>query len=179
MLNDDAKASDTVGIHYYAEDLTHLLLPNNAGEPYINSFAGRLTRAIQETRDGKRKLIPETQVIATFNELAKNENLAVMANADSLRRYRTESYFAKTYPTLFTANRNGTNCEPGEAVFLLSQLIRLGGDLTPPKPPELSAPANAQPPFMMVGTKQDVIQGSQTPKQVAKEFNAVAKSLGI
>jgi hypothetical protein len=182
MLNKDAQASDPAGIHYYAEDLAHLLLPDNAGGKYIDSFADRLAKAEREAREGKRKLIPDTQVVEAYNELARKENpRAKMANLGALRLYRTDSYPARTWTAVITANRNGTNCYPGEAIFLLTVLLPADGDLTPSASPSLPYPVNAPATgsFMTSGYIRMTIQGTQNRRQILKEFNALAKSLGI
>jgi hypothetical protein len=183
MLNKDAKAAvDPAGIRYYAEDLAHLLLPSNAGDKYIGSFADRLAKAEQEAREGKRKLIPDTKVVEAYNEMARKENpTAKMANLDALRLYRTDSYPARTWTAVITAGRNGTNCYPGEAIFLLTVLLPADGDLTPPSVPSLPYPINALAtgPFPTGGYRMGYIQGSQSHRQIVKEFDAVAKALGI
>jgi len=183
MLNIDAQAAvDFAGIRYYAEDLAHLLLPSKAGDAYINSFADRLAKAEQETREGKRKLIPDTQVVEAYNELTRKESFrAKMANLGALRLYRRDSYPAKTWKAVITAGRNGTNCYPGEAIFLLTVLLPADGDLTPPPasshPYPINAPATG--PFQTLEYVVMLIPGSQTHRQIVKEFDAVAKSLGI
>lgn len=182
MLNKDAQASDPEGIHYYAEDLAHMLLPEKAGDEYINSFASRLAKAEQEAREGKRKLIPDTQVVATYNEIARKENpRAKMANLNALRLYRTDSHDAKALTAVITADRNGTNCYPGEAIFLLTLLLTADGDLMHQPSPSQTYPVNAPTsgPFEVGGEVTMYIPGPRTRRQIVKEFNAIAKSLGF
>ncbi len=174
VLNKDAKASDPAGIHLYAEDLAHYLLPEGVGDKYTNSFADRLAKAEREAREGTRKLIPDTQIVEAYNELLKRENLTTKpANLDSLRRYRTDSYPAKTYSALITADRNGANCYPGEAVFLLTVLRQNDGD-----------PYNLTP--VVSGPRQGSVEQimglnvlGQSRRRIIEEFNAVAKTFGI
>jgi len=51
------------------------------------------------------------------------------ADEASLRRFREHAVSIKAFPALFTAGRNGTNCNPGEAFFLLYLLISNDGAL--------------------------------------------------
>jgi len=141
-VNKDAQASDPAGIHYYAEDLAHLLLPDKAGDSYIDAFADRLAKAEQAAREGKRKLIPEAKVVEAFNKMADPQ---MAGNADALRRFRTDTYLVKEYPALLTPDRNGTNCYPGEAVFLLTILLQTDGYPVAPAPPPPPS-ANSIPP---------------------------------
>jgi hypothetical protein len=156
MLNKDAEASDPNGIHFYAEDLAHFLLPDGTGERYINKFADRLAKAEEGARAGKRELIPDTQVAAALDETIKRLNLPPMPESlVAIRSLRSDAHIAKEYPALLTADRNGTNCSPGEAVYLLAVLLLKDayspsasrctpppsqrayrpGDLLPPAPP--------------------------------------------
>ncbi len=136
MLNKDAEASDPAGIHYFAEDLAHFLLPERTGDRYINRFAERLAKAEQEAREGKRKPIPDTQVAEAFNEVVQKAHLPVMpASLSDLRSLRNDPRIAKEYPALLTADRNGTNCTPGEAVYLLAVLLEKDAYPVPPPPP--------------------------------------------
>jgi hypothetical protein len=46
-----------------------------------------------------------------------------------MRRFREHATSIKAFPALFSADRNRTNCNPGEAVFLLYLLISDDGVL--------------------------------------------------
>lgn len=46
-----------------------------------------------------------------------------------MRRFREHAASIKAFPALFSANRNGTHCNPGEAVFLIYLLISEDGAL--------------------------------------------------
>ncbi len=185
MLNKDAEASDSAGIHYYAEDLAHLLLPDKAGDSYINSFADRLAKAEQAAREGKRKLIPDTQIVEAFDEIVKKANLPPMAaNLDALRRFRTDTYLGKQYPALLTPDRSGTNCYPGEAVFLLTVLLDADSNpKAPPPPPAPSANLHTPGPTMFareVRPSSSVgLSLMQSHHRIVKIFNGVARTLGI
>jgi len=131
MLNKDAQAADPAGIHYYSEDLAHMFLPEKVGDDYINSFGDRLAKAEQLARDGKGKLIPEAEVARTFNELLKKIGAppSIKTDADAIHQFRSHAASIKALPALLTADRNGPNCFPGEAVYLLSLLLSNNGKL--------------------------------------------------
>ncbi len=51
------------------------------------------------------------------------------ADANGIRKFRTRSATAPKLSVLFTSERNGTDCNPGEAVLLLSLLLINNGQL--------------------------------------------------
>lgn len=154
MLNQDAESSDPAAIHSYAEDLAHFLLPDRVGERYLNSFADRLTKAEQEAREGKRQLIPDTQVAEAFDEIAKTTSLPAMPNSlEALRQLRTDPRIVRKYPALITADRNGTNVSPGEAVYLIAVLLLK--DAYPP--PDPSCPTSPPPPRPRAARPGDIL----------------------
>lgn len=154
ILNQDAKSSDPAAIRSYAEDLAHFLLPDRVGEKYIDSFADRLAKAEQEAREGKRQLIPDTQVAAAFDEIFRKANLPGMPNSlEALRHLRTDPEITKKYPALLTADRNGTNVSPGEAVYLIAVLLLK--DAYPP--PDPSCPPSPPPPRPRAARPGDIL----------------------
>jgi hypothetical protein len=184
-LNKDAEASDPAGIHYFAEDLAHLLLPDQAGDKYTNSFANHLAKAEREAREGKRKLIPDTRIIDAFNEIIKRANVPpTTASLDALRRFRTDIYLVKQYPALLTGDRNGTSCYPGEAVFLLTVLIDTDGHPeapAPPPPPRANQPAPGATMFareVQMGPLAG-ISLIHDRHRIVKIFSAVTRTFGI
>ena len=54
---------------------------------------------------------------------------SLRADEAAMRRFREHAAAIKAFPALFTADRNGTNCNPGEAVFLLYLLLSDNGVL--------------------------------------------------
>jgi hypothetical protein len=132
FFNREAEASDAAGIGEYSHDLASLIVPEQAGPDYINSFADRLAKAEQEAREGKRKLISEADVVRAFNEMMKRSGASpsVTANAGALRRFRAHGAAIGAFPALLSADRNGTNCNPGEAVYLIWLLRRDNGVLS-------------------------------------------------
>jgi len=143
LFDQEAAASDPAGIHKYSGDLVDLILPNQwtygrspsgqiktfrvefLGEKYAAKLADRLARAEQTARTGKGKLVSESDVIRAFNDLMKEvgASSSLRAEGASLRRFREHAAAIKAFPALFSEDRNGTNCNPGEAVFLLGLLI--------------------------------------------------------
>lgn len=131
LFNQEAAASDPAGIHKYSEGLIELIVPPGAERLDIEPLANRLARAEQMARSGKGKLVPEADVVRAFNELMAEVGAPPSLRADeaSMRRFREYAVSIKAFPALFTADRNGTNCNPGEAVFLLYLLITNDGTL--------------------------------------------------
>jgi len=131
MLNKDAQAVDPAGIHYYGEDLAHLIVPDQAGTAYIDAFADRVTKAEEVARKGKRKLVPEADVVHAFNELMRQIGAppSIRADADRLHKFRVHAVTVGALSAVLTADRNGTNCYPGEAVYLLSVLLISDGTI--------------------------------------------------
>jgi len=131
MLDKDAEASDAAGIHNYGQDLAHLFVPDRAGEDYINSFGDRLAQAELLARKGKGKLVPEVEVARAFNDLMKRIEAPTSFKTDesTIRKFRAYSIAVPSLPALLSADRNGTNCNPGEAVYLLHLLILSNGEL--------------------------------------------------
>jgi hypothetical protein len=186
-LNKDAEATYPNGIHFYAEDLAHYLMPDKAGEEYINSFADRLATAEQEARDGKRKLIPDAVVLKAFYKVMKRANPPTMADLAALRRFRTDPRLDRQYPALFTADRNGTHCYPGEAVFLLATMLQgdewrmnIAPSVPPPAPSSSSLEST---PYVYARRVDSMIVAPvymmQNPHDIQKVFNRVAKILDI
>jgi hypothetical protein len=135
LFNQEAEASDSAGIHKYSEDLIGLIVPNPAEQNSVrqlrSSLADRLTNAEQAARTGRQKLVPEASVVKAFNELMQEIGApqSLRTNETSVRNYREHAESIKAFPALFSAGRNGNNCNPGEAVFLLYLLMSDGGVL--------------------------------------------------
>lgn len=132
LFNQEAAASSPAGIHKYSDDLIGLLALPDTGKSYTNSLANRLAKAEQMARTGKGKLVPEANVALAFNELMKKVGAspAFMTDADSVWSFREYAASHNAFPALFSAKHNGTNCNPGEAVFLLYLLITNNGVLS-------------------------------------------------
>ncbi len=66
-----------------------------------------------------------------FNELMKQIGApsSLRTNEASVHSFREHAASIKAFPALFSADRNEANCNPGEAVFLLSLLISDNGVL--------------------------------------------------
>ena len=131
LFNQEAAASDPAGIHKYSADLIGLIVPPEAGKVDIEPLANRLAQAEQLARGGSRKLVAEADVVRAFNELMTKVGAPPSMRADeaSIWRFRKHAASTKAFPALLSADRNGTNCNPGEAVFLLYLLISKDGSL--------------------------------------------------
>lgn len=143
LFNQEAAASNPAGIHKYSRDVIDLVLPNQwaygrspsgrleayekegLGEDYAAELAGRLARAEQMARTGEDKLVPEANVVRAFNELMREIGAppTLRASGEEMSKFREHAASRKAFPALLSANRNGTNCNPAEAVFLLYLLI--------------------------------------------------------
>lgn len=131
LFNQEAAASGPGGIHKYSRDLVGLVLPDqwtfgqHLGSDYAASLADRLARAEQTARTGDGKLVPEAAVVKAFNGLMQEIGAppSMRANDEAVHRFREHAASIRAFPALFSADRNGTNCNPGEAVFLLYLLI--------------------------------------------------------
>jgi hypothetical protein len=149
LFDQEAAASDPAGIHKYSRDLIDSILPNRwtygqspsgrmemfmvefLGEDYAAKLADRLAQAEQRVRVGNGKLIAESDVARAFNDLMKEIGAPPSLRTDeaSIHRFREHAAAIKAFPALFSEDRNGANCNPGEAVFLLSLLISDNGIL--------------------------------------------------
>jgi hypothetical protein len=131
LFNQEATASDFVRIHKYSEDLIGLIVPPEAGKADTEPLANRLARAEQTARTDKGKLVPEANVVRAFNELMQEVGAPSSLGTDeaSIHRFRQHAASIKAFASLFSADRNGANCNPGEAVFLLGLLISDNGVL--------------------------------------------------
>lgn len=132
VLNREAEASDPAGIHQYSEDLLGLVVPDRAGYSYINALTARLANAEQLAREGKGKLVPEAEIVRIFNAWMQKIEAPPTFKADEagIRQFRARSAAVQAFPALISANRNGTNCNPAEAVYLLHLLLWNDGILS-------------------------------------------------
>jgi hypothetical protein len=129
VLDREAQASDPTGIHQFSEDLIGLVVPEQTGNDYLNSFADRLASAEEMAREGKGKLVPETKIVQVFNDTMRKIGAPFKTDEATVMKFREHSIAVPSLPALLTANRNGTNCSPAEAVFLFYMLSWSNGDL--------------------------------------------------
>lgn len=135
LFNQEAAASDPAGIHEYSEDLIGGIVLNPAGNASVRQLTGRLAdrlaNAEQGARAGGGKLVPEASVVKAFNDLMQEIGAppSVRASLAAVHSFREHAASIKAFPALFSADHNGTNCNPGEAVFVLSRLISDNGVL--------------------------------------------------
>ncbi len=135
LFNREAAASDSAGIHKYSEDLVGAIVPNPVGDGSVrrltDHLADRLANAEQAARAGNGRLIPEAAVVKAFNDLMQEIGApsSMRASEASVHGFREHAVAIKAFPALFTAARNGANCYPGEAAFLLYLLTSDNGML--------------------------------------------------
>jgi hypothetical protein len=128
-LDREAQASDPAGIHQFSEDLIGLVVPEQAGENYLDSITDRLANAEGLAREGKGKLVPETEIVQVFNDMMRRIGAPFKTDEATVRKFREHSIAVPSLPALLTANRNGTACSPAEAFYLLYLLFWANGDL--------------------------------------------------
>ncbi len=123
-LNKRAEAADVAGIHAYAEELMQMLPSvRDAGSTYADSLTDRLARAELQARNGKRKLISEAEIAEAFNGLMRRTKAPASLKADLVAVESARSGWEKQLPAMISNQKNGTNCYPGEAVWVLETLI--------------------------------------------------------
>lgn len=136
LFNHEAMASDPAGILAYSKDLIELMLPDgfptDKNQSQIDALANRLAQTEESARNGKGGLVSEQNVVRAFNALMQRVGAPSSLRTDeaSMQRFRNYAASIHAFPALFTAARNGTNCNPGEAVFLLYLLVTENGQLT-------------------------------------------------
>lgn len=132
-FDQEARASDVAGIHAYSDDLTWFLVRDRVDSDYRRRLTDRLAKAQEAAREGKGRLIPESDVVRVFNDMMHRIRAPrdIRADENAMRAFRQQSINVPSLPALFSASRNGTDCNPGEAVFLLYTLIVYNG--VPPK----------------------------------------------
>jgi hypothetical protein len=130
-MDQKAAIDDPVMIHAYSHDLIEEVVrdPDGNGK-LIDSLSDRLAKAEQAVREGKGKLVPERDVVRAFNELMRRTGELFRADEANVHGYRIHASELRILPSLLTADRNGTNCNPGEAVFLVAELISNNGKLS-------------------------------------------------
>jgi hypothetical protein len=140
QIDRKAAAVNPTGIHVYSLDLIRgVVNPDittyperaNKDKDLIDSLSNRLANAEQAAREGKGKLVPEADVARAFNELMKRTGAPSSYSADEadIHKFRAHAAELSILPSLLTADRNGINCNPGEAVYLVSLLIGGNGKL--------------------------------------------------
>jgi hypothetical protein len=135
-FNQKAAPSDPAEIHKYSEDLIGLIVSNsvdaNSVPQAVNHLTDRLASAEQTARAGSGKRVPEAAVVKAFNNLMQEIGAppSMRASEASVHKFREHAVSINAFPALFTATRNGANCNPGEAVFFLYLLISNSGVLS-------------------------------------------------
>lgn len=193
ILNDEAKADDDAGIHRYCEHLVHLLVPARAGQKYLRSLTDRLARAEELARAGKGSLVPEAKVAEAYNGLMKQVGAppSLLTDETAVRNLRIV-LLDQPGDALITAKRNGTNCNPGEAVFLLLSLFWNNGGprVHQESAPGAVPPSGTKPDRWVTNTKISLSDSSarrslqsysaaHRPRYTDALFNAMANTMGF
>jgi hypothetical protein len=136
-LNTEAQANDQDGIHTYCGHLVRLLVGNEVPKENTESLTDRLAVAESAARRGERPLISESEVATAFNSLMSQVRAPdeLRTDAAMVHTFRVGPLSRSEVPYLITMNRNGANCNPGEAVFLLYLLIANNGTIEGQLPP--------------------------------------------
>jgi hypothetical protein len=145
QVDQKAAATSPAGIHDYSRVLVEHLVPASAvgalnypptpldpaSKQLIDSLSNRLADAEQAARDRRGKLVPEGDVARAFNDLMRRVGApsSYVANEADIHAFRAHAAELKTLPSLLTEDHNGTNCNPGEAAFLVYELIGGNGKL--------------------------------------------------
>ena len=147
LFDQEAAANDPSAIRKYSRDVVDLILPNAwtygrspsgrmesfenefLGEKFAAQLAERLAQAEMSSRTGNRKMIAVSEVAGAFNDMMKAVGAppSVRTDEKALQSFREHAAAIKAFPALFSADRNGKNCRPGEAVFLIGLLIMNNG----------------------------------------------------
>lgn len=124
-LNTEAEASDAAGIRKYSQHLVQLLLGENASSGFAREMAGHLANAETLARAGRRKLISESEIGKSFNDTMERIGAPSSLRVDvaKVHRFRLGPFAPSPLTSLISIDKNGDNCYPGEAVFLLILLI--------------------------------------------------------
>ncbi len=191
-FNQEAASSDAAGIQKYSEDLIGLIVPEGVNDKgYTRSLSKRLARAELRAREGKGKLVPESAIARSFDDLMQGIGAPPAWKADltQIREFRAHSATAPGLSALFSAGRNGTNCNPGEAVLLLYMLLINNGHLIATSSDFGNAPANQQQSSELVerivGPDQDsslrlaAYSMEHSHHEVRKLFDHVAQTLNF
>ena len=138
LIPEAKEANTPEGSKKYAQRLAEMFIGDRAGEAYLASFSRRLAKADLEARRGQRKWIPEGTVAQAFNSLMRQVSGATGGpfQTDSNVVHRTRLTLAETTPVLTTVKSHDSECQPGEAVFLMNQLLLHNGSLEDRCPPQ-------------------------------------------
>jgi hypothetical protein len=175
-LNKEALASDPAGIRGYSEHLVRLLPIGAAGPACVNSFSGRLAKAEESARQGKRKLISEEVIAEAFNDLMRQTAAPSSFKADVAEVEKARRGFEDELPTIITESKNGRYCSPGEAIWVLGMLIENVGGHPPLVPHSGSQVSGYMPPVRQHLMQFFYVHSLNESADVLDKF---AKKLGI
>lgn len=133
-----AEAADTPeGSKAYTRQLTEMFVSPLAGDLYIDTFAERLSTADMTARRGGGHLVPEGAIAQAFNDMMSRVHSPLRTDANVVHTLRRALYAVS--PALSTVNSNNSECLPGEAVDVMTQLLMDNGTLEDPCSPSIPA----------------------------------------
>ncbi len=175
-LNNEATATDSIGIRGYSEHLIKLL-PLGAVKPtYVNSFSDRLSKAEELARQGKRPLISEETIAEAFDDLMQQTAAPSSFQTNIAEVEKSRRAFAKELPAIISENRNGKYCYPDEAIWVMEMLIE-NVESHPPQPLHSGPEVSGYTPPVRNHLMQYFY--SHSPKEVAHVLDKLAEKLGI
>ncbi len=175
-LNKEAEATDLAGLHEYIQRLVGMLAGiDNLDAAYRASFTDRLARAELLARKGKRKLISETAIVESFNDLMRRTGAPGSVRADVAEVKKSRRGFKNELPAIISESRNGEYCNPGEAVWVIESLIENTGTTLPQLNPGPHVLAYMPP------VRVHLIQyfSSHSQRESTDALDRLAKGLGI
>jgi hypothetical protein len=131
-LNKEAETNDPARIHEYTRHLILILVGNGANSGLAASLTGRLERAELMARQGNRKPISEADIAQAFNALMRETGAPNTLNTNIEAVHSNRVAFESALPSVISQKANGSSCNPGEAVWVVSMLIANDGRSTAP-----------------------------------------------
>jgi hypothetical protein len=177
-LNKEARASDPAGIHEYSQHLIQILVTNGTDSAFGASLTDRLARAEIMARQGSRRLISEADIAQAFNAFLRETGApnALTANVDAVHSNRVA--FEGALPSVISQKANGSLCNPGEAVWVVSMLIANIGRSTAP-PSQLGHEPHFGAGAAPVQRHLELFYARHSRSEVAKAFDHLLNHLRI
>jgi hypothetical protein len=115
-----------------------MFIGDRTGKAYATAFSHRIATADLATRRSERKWIPESVIAQAFNGLLEQVSGATGEpfRTDTNVVHQIRLITAETVPELSTVKSHNSECLPGEAVFLMNQLLLINGSLENRCPPQ-------------------------------------------
>jgi hypothetical protein len=180
-LDREAAIDTPQGIDQYSKHLIELLLGERAARLEPGVLNQRLARAEAMARNGKRRPIPYSIVAEAFNQM-----MQTISAPDSMRTTEEQvgalrTSLATVAPHLISIKTNRTACSPGEALFLIFQLVTndgaAQGETTAPSPlPRMEIRSAPRPSALALLSR---FLGTRTPNESRQLLLDVEQRLGF